>query len=368
LLGLVTERPYPALWVTQKYRHPGRGDYLAVHVHCGEPQRSDLSTFLNELRTDSEPKGEEMDQPGSVTSVIQLADGRDLAWLEVGDPKGIPVMAFHGAPGSGLEFALHHQAALRCGVRLIALDRPGYGHSSYQPKRCLSDWPRDIGQLGDHLGLERFGVIGHSAGGPHALACARFIPNRLLACGVLSGLAPLAGAPLAKDTLLANRIQASVYRHWPHNLDWIAVGFWGAMVPVLAPLLGRSRHHAERDFDRMMRRTLPSCDLSVVSRPEVRSTLVAEAMTFKCVTLRASVQDMAICMRDWEFNLAEIEMPVQIWQGDLDRNLPVSHGYHLAEAIPIATLHLCPGEGHWLFVDHMAEVLAAVASVHDGRE
>jgi len=168
--------------------------------------------------------------------------------------------------------------------------------------------------------------------------------------------------------LLSNRIQSAIYRHWPHDLDWIAVGFWALTVPVLTPLLRRSRRHAERDVDRMMRRMLPPCDLSVVSRPEVRSTLVAEAMSFKCVTLRASVQDMAICMRDWEFDLHEIEMPVQIWQGDLDRNVPVSHGHRQVEAIPRATLHLCPGEGHWLLVDHMSEILAAVASEDGGEE
>ena len=95
---------------------------------------------------------------------------------------------------------------------------------------------------------------------------------------------------------------------------------------------------------------------------------MAESAAFTCVTLRASVQDMAICMRDWEFKLAEIEMPVEVWQGDLDRNVPISHGHHQAEAIPSSTLHLCPGEGHWLLVDHMAEVLTAVASEHGGEE
>jgi pimeloyl-ACP methyl ester carboxylesterase len=77
---------------------------------------------------------------------------------------------------------------------------------------------------------------------------------------------------------------------------------------------------------------------------------------------------MAICMRDWGFDLHEIEMSVQIWQGDLDKNVPVSHGHRQAEAIPAANLHLCPGEGHWLLVDHMAEVLTAVASEHGGED
>ncbi len=122
------------------------------------------------------------------TRVIQLADRRDLAWMEVGDPGGTPVIALHGSPGRGTDFAVYHATALKCGVRVIGVDRPGYGHSAYHPRRSLSDWPDDVSQLAYHLGLERFGVIGHSAGGPHALACARFLSRRLLGCGVLSGL------------------------------------------------------------------------------------------------------------------------------------------------------------------------------------
>jgi pimeloyl-ACP methyl ester carboxylesterase len=111
----------------------------------------------------------------------------------------------------------------------------------------------------------------------------------------------------------------------------------------------------------MIRQMLPECDAAVVSRPEIHANLVAEAATFNFATLRASIQDMAICIRDWGFALQEIETPIYLWHGELDRNVPVAHAYHEARAIPFATLHLCPGEGHWLLVDHMAEVLPAAA-------
>ena len=294
--------------------------------------------------------------------MIKLPDGRDLAWIEVGDPGGNPVVALHGSPGRGTDFAPYHSTALKCGVRVIAVDRPGYGRSSYQPRRCLSDWPRDVSQLVDHLGIERFGVIAHSAGGPHALACARFLASRLLGCGVLSGLAPQASAPITDGMLLFNRIQTTLYRHWPRNLDVVAVGLWDLVTPLVAPMLRYARRHPEREIDRSMRRMVPECDLAVVSRPEIRRNLVEEVATLNRATLRASTQDMAIGIRDWGFEPRAIEMPIHIWHGGLDRNVPVAHARHMAEVLPCATLHLYPDEGHWLLADRMAETLPVVAA------
>jgi pimeloyl-ACP methyl ester carboxylesterase len=161
--------------------------------------------------------------------------------------------------------------------------------------------------------------------------------------------------------LLSNRIQTALYRRWPPNLDVIAVGMGILAIPLVAPMLQYGRRHPDREVERMIRQMLPECDAAVVSRAEIRANLEVEAATFNCETLRASIQDMAICIRDWGFKLQELEMPVHIWHGDLDRNVPVAHAYHEATTIPSATLHLCAGEGHWLLVDHMAEVLPVAA-------
>jgi pimeloyl-ACP methyl ester carboxylesterase len=293
---------------------------------------------------------------------MHLADGRDLAWIEVGDPTGTPVLAFHGSPGRATEFVMHHSAALSCAVRLIAVDRPGYGHSTHHPSRGLIDWADDIAQLGDHLSLDKFAVIGHSAGGPHALACAYFLRHRLLGCGVLSGPAPQARSPITEGTVLSNRIETAIYRRWPRDLDWLAVALWLLALPILEPVFQHGTRHPERGFDRMMLRMLPACDLAVVSRPEVRTVLLAEASAFNSAALRASVQDMAIGIREWGFDVREIMMPIHIWHGDLDRNISAAHAHRLTCTVPEATLHLCPGEGHWMLVDHMPEVLSVVTS------
>jgi pimeloyl-ACP methyl ester carboxylesterase len=293
--------------------------------------------------------------------VIQLDDGRDLAWIQIGDPDGAPVFAFHGSPGLGMDFAIYDDTAVRCGARLIALDRPGYGRSSYQRRRRLIRWPADISQLANHLGIDQFSVIGHSCGGPHALACARFLPKRLLGCAVLSGLAPQAADPLTDGMLASIRIQTAIYRHWPRSLDPIAGGLWQLARPLVGPLLRYESRHPEKGLERMQK-MLPPCDAAVVSRSELRPAMLAEVTAFTNAVLRTSVQDMAIAIRDWGFELDDIEAPVQIWHGDLDRNIPISHAHRLANTIPDATLHPCPGEGHWLLVDHMAEVLSKVTA------
>ena len=127
-------------------------------------------------------------------TVLALADGRRLGYAEFGDPSGAPCLYFHFSPGSRLEpaavFSGVRQPWLR-GVRLVSADRPGFGLSDRQPTRTLLDWPGDMAALADHLGIDRFAVLGASGGGAYALACARLLPSRLTAAVVVSGIGPL---------------------------------------------------------------------------------------------------------------------------------------------------------------------------------
>ncbi len=100
------------------------------------------------------------------TRVMELPDGRELAWLEAGRPRGRPVFAFHGTPGSRRQVSFDEKSIAAAGVRMIAPDRPGYGLSSFHPRRSLVDWAADVSALADHLKLDSFTVVGRLGRGP----------------------------------------------------------------------------------------------------------------------------------------------------------------------------------------------------------
>src|SRR5688572_28104051 len=122
------------------------------------------------------------------TDTLTLSDGRKVGIAEFGAPAGRPVVYCHGFPASRLEARLAHEAAKEVGARLIALDRPGYGLSDFQPGRRIGDWPRDVVEAADALGVQRFAMLGVSGGAPYALACAALLPERITALGVVCGL------------------------------------------------------------------------------------------------------------------------------------------------------------------------------------
>ena len=126
-----------------------------------------------------------------MTSIVTLSDGRNLAYEEYGDPQGTPVLSFHGCPSSRLDAAPAHPAALSLGIRLISPDRPGIGRSTYQPHRRLLDWPDDVAQLTEALGIERFAAMGWSSGGPYAAGCAARMKERVTNVALLSSAVPL---------------------------------------------------------------------------------------------------------------------------------------------------------------------------------
>lgn len=293
--------------------------------------------------------------------VVCLPGGEDLAWMEVGAPRGAPIFAFHGSPGRSYEFVIYDELARDRKVRLIAPDRPGYGHSTYQAKRKLSDFPRVISHLADHLSVGTFAVLGHSQGGPHALSCARFLPNRVTGCAVISGLAPPGEPGMTEGAMLLNRLGWATYSRWPPALDGLAAVLGWLVVPIAAAFLRYGLRNPESGLDRFVK-MLPDCDAQVVGRPQVRAQLLAEAREFTLATARTNIQDMALGMRRWDFCVKDIEVPVDVWHGDRDRNVPFVQGELLAREIPGAALHACPGEGHWLIVDHMKEVLDRLAS------
>jgi len=123
-----------------------------------------------------------VDLASATNKTIHLHDGRTLGYAEYGRADGKALFYFHGHPGARLEARFLAEQAAQTGIRLIGVDRPGMGQSSFQTGRRLLDWPDDVAELADSLQLDRFAVVGFSGGGPYALACAYKISHRLTIC------------------------------------------------------------------------------------------------------------------------------------------------------------------------------------------
>jgi pimeloyl-ACP methyl ester carboxylesterase len=287
------------------------------------------------------------------THVIELPDGRELAYSEAGAPEGTPVLAFHGTPGSRRQvlFPQADEVAQRAGVRLIAPDRPGYGHSTFHPGRTLGDWSADVDALADHLGVDRFAVVGISGGGPHALVCAALLPSRVRRAGIVSGIAPVLSVEDTEGMMRTNQILASLARRSEH-----------AVLPMTSLTSSTARRWPDRML-KAMTSQLPPSDVAILQRPAILAAFVDDARRSSRTAGRAAAQDMTLFVRPWGFELADITVPVDFWQGDADRNVPASHARRQAALVPGATLHEFPGEGHLLVIDRLDEILGVVA--HD---
>lgn len=255
-------------------------------------------------------------------------------------------MVFHGSPGTRYFFEPQAETAARKGVRLIAPDRPGYGHSTFHAGRTYETWAADVGQLADHLGVHRFAVLGHSSGGPNAAGCARFLGDRLVGCAIVSGVAPPEAKISKRGMLRTNRIAQRAATVAPRLMG---VAFEAGL---------RQGQRAPEKALTWMMRTLPACDGEVIQRPEIRTAVREElARPLASTAGRSAMQDLTLERRRWGFHLRDIVIPVHVWHGDLDRNVLVASGTYQAAEIPRATLHRLSDAGHWLVHSHFDDIL-----------
>ncbi len=284
-------------------------------------------------------------------STLQLRDGRTLGLAEVGHPDGFPIFHFHGNGTSRLEVFLVQAAAKQAFVRLIGLDRPGIGASAAKSGYRLLDWPDDVIEVADQLGIERFAVEGLSGGGPYALACAYKIPQRLMGCALI------APAPDPSTTSRAGpfSLRAAVWmlEHFPELVQ--------ALVRLSTALRGSDAASIEKRL-LLHRARLGMADYKLLGIPEVRMALArAIAESFRQGT-DANTRDGMIFTSHWGFELAEITFErIFLWQGEQDRIMPEALAHLLAQALPHCTATFYPDEGHLsTFVNHAPEIWNAL--------
>jgi len=285
------------------------------------------------------------DMISGVAHVVSLPDGRRLCIAEFGDPQGVPVLAFHGLPGSRLQRHPDNSIAASLGARMLHIDRPGFGRSQPQPSRTLLDWSEDVRHVCDELGLEQVRVIGVSAGGPYALACAATLGDRVIRTVVVSGVGPVGSMPRASISPVI-RIGFALAPRAP----WSARPF-ALVAGVLA------RRAPGRYLDLVAARLCAS-DREILARPAVRAMFTEDLRATFSQSGAAFAQDLALIAAPWPFDLAQIRSPLALWHGDEDRIAPLAGAEPIARAVAHATLHPVPGAGHFLVFDHWREILS----------
>jgi pimeloyl-ACP methyl ester carboxylesterase len=291
-------------------------------------------------------------RPARLDQVIRLADGRMLGYAEYGPAAGPSLFLFHGLPGSRLAVP-EMWPEDPVPVRVIAPDRPGAGSSAFQPGRRLTDWAGDIGQLADSLGIERFLVAGFSGGGPHALAVAHSLPDRVIAAGSISGAGPIDTRDALDGMNRVNRLMFKLAK------------VPGALWLLAAPHARATKRHPAKVLEKAARdRRLPQADREAMMSPRLRELDVAAAPEAFRQGVRGFIHETRIFLRPWGFDPAAIKPPVFIWHGDEDANVPVAMAQHLAARIPDGRLTIYRGEGHLIVPEHWTEILAALLSVY----
>jgi pimeloyl-ACP methyl ester carboxylesterase len=272
------------------------------------------------------------------TNFLTLKSGRQLCYGDYGDPNGQPVMYFHGWPSSRLQGFVLHDLCLEKGVHLIAPDRPGVGKSDLQPGRNLMDWPPVVAELAQHVGWDRFAVMGVSGGGPYAVAAAAALPDNVEQAAVVCGAPPLARFPDRSEMMWPYRALLRIRPHAPFLIPGILkMSHWISEYPVDEPPMSWvMKWTADAD-----REALGESDFELVTR-SFREGISAGT--------KGVQTDGDVYTSEWGLDFGKIEVPISFWHGEEDKNIPYSMVKEYASWIPTAEMHSFPGEGHYSII------------------
>jgi pimeloyl-ACP methyl ester carboxylesterase len=272
----------------------------------------------------------------AVSLSLTLADGRSLDVDVSGPDGGTPLVVHHGTPGERSQYPPFAEAAAARGLRYVSTSRPGYGGSSRQPGRAVADCAADTAAVLDQLGARRCYTVGGSGGGPHALACAALLPDRVRACATVAGVAPFGAEGLDFLEGMGRENHEE----------------FGAALAGPARLQAYLEREA-RTFAEVTGEQLAAALGDLVSAVDV-AALTGEFAAYLAESFHGAVadgiwgwfdDDMAFT-RLWGFDLDDVGVPVAVWQGGQDRMVPFAHGQWLVAHLPNARARLLPGEGH----------------------
>lgn len=283
---------------------------------------------------------------------IRTADGRVVAVAEWGDPSGVPVFSHHGTPGGRISYGHEPGIYARLGIRRITFDRPGYGESTRLPGRSIADVVPDVVAIAAALGIDTFTVMGGSGGGPHSLACAALLPDRVLRCVA-------AASPAPWDLV---------------DFEPMAGMNAGNVEEFTAALAGEAAHRAiaEREAATALARLREgradwlgdAYEMSESDEVELARDLAAALDDMEHALapgVDGWVDDVLASVKPWGVDLGAIRCPVRIDYGRSDAFVPAANGDWLAANVPGATAFITD-TGHLANDQLYEDVLTWVSS------
>jgi pimeloyl-ACP methyl ester carboxylesterase len=276
----------------------------------------------------------------TIETDVRLGDGRTVHVYDSAADADLVVVWHHGTPQIGEPPPPLVAAASEHGIRWVGYDRPGYGASTRLPGRTIASAAGDVAAVTDALGIERFAVMGHSGGSPHALACAALLPDRVVSAVCLAGMAPIDA----------------------EGLDWFA-GMAAA---------GTAELRAAIDGYAALEALLAATEFDTEQFTPTDHAALAGTWGFLGASAgRASqggpaplIDDDVAYVRPWGFELDRVRAPVLLVHGDADRIVPATHSRWLAVQLPSAELRLRAGDGHLSVLDGALDAMAWLARQH----
>jgi pimeloyl-ACP methyl ester carboxylesterase len=298
---------------------------------------------------------------GEPLRTLDTPDGRVLAYAVWGDPDGFPVLTLHGTPGCRLERWPHDELYADLGVCLVTHDRAGYGRSTRRHGRRVVDEVDDVVALADELGFDRFTVTGGSGGGPHSLACAALLPDRVVRATCIVGVAPLGDTGLERDAWLDGMDPENV-----KEFGWAVAGE-NVLTTELEDEYARMKERVAADPSAVLDGfELSESDLAQLKRPEMMQIVRESTAEHSANGVGGWVDDDLAILRPWGFDLARISTPVLVRYGSSDVLVPPAHGDWLAANVPGCVVKVDDVAGH-LGADPVEEITENLRWLKDGE-
>lgn len=296
---------------------------------------------------------------GEPLRTLETPDGRTLAFAVWGDPDGFPILALHGTPGCRLNRWPREELYAELGVCFVTHDRAGYGRSDRNHGRRVVDEVADVRALADEFGFDRFGVTGGSGGGPHALACAALLPDRVVRATCDVGVAPLGTPGLERDEWLAGMDPENLKEFgWAVAGEDVLTRELEALQKTLQERVTVDPSTILQDFD------LSESDRAELARPEIAELIRETTFEYAVNGVGGWVDDDLAFTRPWGFDVSAISVPVLVVYGTADVLVPPVHGEWLAANVPGCLVKVEDG-GH-LGSDPVADITENLSWLKDG--